>query len=46
MIEVKESKKKKYYVAAWMEAEFGEKWIHIYVWLSPFDVHQKLAQRS
>ena len=26
------------YVAAWMEGEFGGKWIHIYVWLSPFAV--------
>ena len=24
---------------------WGE-WIHIYVWLNPFDVHQKLAQHS
>ena len=29
------------YVAAWMGREFGEKWIHVCVWLSPFAVHQK-----
>ena len=29
------------YVAAWMEGEFGREWIHVYVWLSPFDVHLK-----
>ena len=27
------------YMAAWMEGEFGGKWIHIYVGLSPFAVH-------
>ena len=32
------------YVAAWMEGEFGGKWIHIYVGLSPFAVHLKLSQ--
>ena len=31
-------------VAAWMGGEFGEEWIHGYVWLSPFDVHLKLSQ--
>ena len=30
------------YVAAWMGGEFGGEWI--YVWLSPFTVHQKLLQ--
>ena len=28
------------YVAAWMGGEFGGKWILVYVWLSPFVVHQ------
>ena len=23
------------YVAAWMGGEFGEEWIHVYVWPSP-----------
>ena len=32
------------YVAAWMGGEFGEEWIHAYVWLSPFTVHLKLSQ--
>ena len=31
------------YVAAWMGKEFGEKRIHIYVWLSPFAIHLKLS---
>jgi len=31
------------YVAAWMGGEFGEEWIHVYVWLSPFCVHLKLS---
>ena len=26
------------YVAAWMGGEFGEEWIHVYVWLSPLAV--------
>ena len=30
------------YVAAWMGAEFGGEWIHVYIWLSPFVVHLKL----
>ena len=30
------------YVAAWIGAEFGGEWIPVYVWLSPFSVHQKL----
>ena len=29
------------YVAAWMGGNFGEKWIHVYVWLSPFSVHYR-----
>ena len=33
------------YVAAWMGAEFGREWIHVYVWLSLFAVHLKLSQR-
>ena len=32
------------YVAAWMGGEFAGKWIHVYVWLSPFSVHLKLSQ--
>ena len=32
------------YVAAWMGAEFGGEWIHVYVWLNPFSVHLKLSQ--
>lgn len=27
------------YVAAWIGGEFGEDWIHVCVWLSPFAVH-------
>ena len=27
-----------------MEGEFRGEWIHIYVWLSPFTVYQKLSQ--
>ena len=23
-------------VAAWIGGEFGEEWIHVYIWLSPF----------
>ena len=30
------------YAAAWMGREFGEEWIHVYIWLSPFAVHLKL----
>ena len=30
--------------AAWMGAESGGEWIHVYVWLSPFTVHLKLSQ--
>ena len=32
------------YVAAWMRGEFGEEWIHVYVWLNPFAVYLKLSQ--
>ena len=32
------------YRTTWMGGEFGEEWIHIYVWLSPFAVHLKLSQ--
>ena len=32
------------YVAAWMGGEFGEEWIHVYVWLTPFTVLLKLSQ--
>ena len=32
------------YVAGWMGRELGGKWIHVYVWLSPFAVHLKLSQ--
>ena len=27
------------HVAAWMGGEFGGKWIHVCVWLSPFTVN-------
>ena len=27
------------YVATWMGGEFGEEWMHAYIWLSPFAVH-------
>jgi len=32
------------YVAPWMGGESGGEWIHVYVWLSPFVLHQKLSQ--
>ena len=32
------------YVAAWIRGEFRREWIHLYGWLSPFAVHQKLSQ--
>ena len=32
------------YVADWMGGEFGGECIHIYVQLSPFDIHLKLPQ--
>ena len=32
------------YTAAGMKGEFGGKWIHVYVWLSPFAVHPKQSQ--
>ena len=31
-------------VLAWMGAGFGGEWIHVYVWLSPFNFHLKLSQ--
>ena len=31
-------------VTAWMGGEFGGEWIHVYVWLSPFDVYLKPSQ--
>ena len=34
------------YVAAWMEGTFGEEWIHVYMWLSPFTVYWKLLQHD
>ena len=34
------------YMAAWMGGEFGGKWIHVYVWLSPFTVRLKLSQHG
>ena len=33
------------YMVAWMAGEFGEEWIHVYIWLSPFIVQLKLSQR-
>ena len=27
------------YVAAWIGRDFGGEWIHVYLWLNPFDVH-------
>ena len=32
------------YVATWMGGKFRGEWIHVYVWLSSFDVHLKLLQ--
>ena len=32
-------------VAAWMGGVSRGERIHVYVWLSPFDVHLKLSQR-
>ena len=32
------------YVATQIGGEFGEEWIHVYVWLRPFAVHLKLSQ--
>ena len=34
------------YVAAWMGGEFGEEWILVYIWLSPFTAHLKLSHCS
>ena len=28
---------------ALMGGEFGEEWIHVYIWLSPFAVHLELT---
>ena len=28
------------YVAAWIGGEFGEAWIHVYVWLNPLTILQ------
>ena len=32
------------YVVSWMGGEFGGKWIHVLIQLSPFAVHLKLSQ--
>ena len=32
------------YAAVWMEGEFGEKWPHIYAWLSTSAIHLKSSQ--
>ena len=32
-------------MAAWIGGDFGGKWIHVYVWLSPFTVRLKWSQR-
>ena len=32
------------YVTAWIEGEFGEEWIHVYLWLSLFALHLKRSQ--
>ena len=32
------------HVAAWMGGRLGGEWKHVYVWPSPFAVHQKLSQ--
>ena len=31
------------YVAARMGGKFEEEWIHVYVWLKPFNAHLKLS---
>lgn len=31
-------------VVAWVGKVWGEEWIHVYTWLSPFDAHLKLPQ--
>ena len=31
------------HVAAWMGGDFGEEWIHVDAWMSPFTVHLKLS---
>ena len=32
------------YVTALMGGEFGGEWIHVCIWLSPFNAHLKLLQ--
>ena len=32
------------YAAAWIGEGLGGEWIHVYIWLSPFDVPLKLSQ--
>ena len=32
------------YVAILMVGEFGEEYIHVYIWMSPFTFHLKLSQ--
>lgn len=32
-----------HHVAAWMGEGFGEEWIHVCVWLSPFAVNLQLS---
>ena len=34
------------YMVAWKGGEFGGKWIHVCVWLSPFVVHLKLSKHD
>ena len=34
------------YMVAWKGGEFGRKWIHVCVWLSPFAVHLKLSKHG
>ena len=32
------------FMAAWMGGEFGGEWLHVFVWLSLFEVYLKLSQ--
>ena len=32
------------YAAAWIGGDFGEEWIHVYVWQSPLAIRLKLSQ--
>ena len=32
------------YMAACVGGEFGEEWIHVYIWLNPFAIYLKLSQ--